>query len=404
MGRNSGMIFVVWLVFSLTIMLNACSDGDNTTWWGTVVVGHQVENLPDSVDHVHYTIIDNNGNQTPLTSEFSVSSQHILQGIPISTTAIVAEFRAENEEVLDEDVQQISFTTGVAYFSPQYNPEFVNGRVAVVDVDEATGNVLARGSIPLTGDTREAKSYQYEAIKAIVKEKMKTLNPDFNFVISDYDVIEFVLHDNATNKIELNLEMNALGRSLDDIANGWGYKWLPYDNDSDWEPETIYTSTLAEKKLGGLVWWPVFACPSKPCDNTNTNYSNGFTETEVALNKMHFIDASAYLRTLLTNPDSSGKKRLIYFHCVTGTDRTGALHITYIMDNNPAMTFKEAIEKAKIGAMQGSNVQQLNPVLVPLCTYVGLAYRYCQEKNKNNLARCGEMPDGLGNNASLCRP
>ena len=54
--------------------------------------------------------------------------------------------------------------------------------------------------------------------------------------------------------------------------------------------------------------------------------------------------------------------------------------------------------------MQGSNVQQLDPVLVPLCTYVGLAYRYCQEKNKDNLARCGEMPDGLGDNVSLCRP
>ena len=218
MERNSGMIFAVWLVFSFTVMLNACSDGDNTTWWGTVVVEHQVENLPDSVHHVHYTIIDDHGNQTPLTSSFSISSLHMLQNIPINTTAIVAEFRAENEEVLDEDVQPISFTAAVAYSAPRYNPEFVNGRVAVVDVDEATGNVLARGSIPLTGDTREAKSYQYEAIKAIVKEKMKTLDPDFNFEIADYDVIEFVLHDNATNAIELNLEMNALGCSLDDIS------------------------------------------------------------------------------------------------------------------------------------------------------------------------------------------
>ena len=68
------------------------------------------------------------------------------------------------------------------------------------------------------------------------------------------------------------------------------------------------------------------------------------------------------------------------------------------------LTFREAIEKAKIGAMQGSDVQQLNPVLVPLCTYVGLAYRYCQEKNQDNLARCGEMPVGLGDNVSLCWP
>lgn len=403
MGRDPGVILAVF-VFTFIVMFNACADGDKTIWGGTILVEHQVENLPNSVHHVRYAIADEQGNQTPLPSSFAISSLHLLPNIPINATAIIIEFCAENGEVLDEDVQPIAFTAYVAYSAPRYNPEFVDGRVAVVDVDKATGNVLVRGSIPLTGDTREAKSYQYDAIKEIVKEKMKTLAPDFHFEIADYDVIEFVLHDNATNAIELNLEMKALGRSLDDIANGYGRKWLPYGNDSDWKPETIYTSTIAEKILGGLVWWPIFACPSKPCDNTNKNYSNGFTETEVALDKMHFIDASGYLKILLETPDGSGKKRLIYFHCVTGTDRTGALHVTYIMDNNPDLNFKQAIERAKIGAMQGSDVQQLDPVLVPLCTYVGLAYRYCQEKNQDNLARCGEMPDGLGDNVSLCRP
>jgi uncharacterized protein YifN (PemK superfamily) len=403
MGRDPGVILAVF-VFAFIVMFNACADGDKTIWDGTILVEHQVENLPDSVHHVRYAIVDEQGNQAPLPDSFAISSLHVLPNIPMNATAIVIEFCAENGEVLDEDVQAIAFTAYVAYSAPRYNPEFVDGRVAVVDVDKATGNVLVRGSIPLTGDTREVKSYQYEAIKEIVKEKMKTLAPDFHFEIADYDVIEFVLHDNATNAIELNLEMNALGRSLDDIVNGYGRKWLPYDNDSDWEPEAIYTSTLAEKILGGLVWWPMFACPSKPCDNTTKKYDGLYTETEVALDKMHFIGASAYLRTLLTTADGSGKKRLIYFHCVTGTDRTGALHITYILDNNPDLTFREAIGKAKIGAMQGSDVQQLDPVLVPLCTYVGLAYRYCQEKNNDNLARCGEMPDGLGDNVSFCRP
>ncbi len=404
MERISVRVAAVWLVFSFTVMLCACSDGDKAIWSGTILVEHQEENLPDSVHHVRYALVDEQGNQTLLSSSFTISSQHVLTNIPINTTAMIIEFCAENGEVLDEDVQPIAFTAYIAYSAPRYNPEFVDGRVAVVDVDKATGNVLVRGSIPLTGDTREAKSYQYEAIKVITKEKLKTLDPDFHFEIADYDVIEFVLHDNATNAIELNLEMNALGRSLDDIVNGYGRKWLPYDNDSDWEPETIYTSTIAEKILGGLVWWPMFACPSKPCDNTIRKYDGLYTETEVALDKMHFIDASAYLRTLLTTADGSGKKRLIYFHCVTGTDRTGALHITYILDNNPDLSFREAIEKAKIGAMQGSDVQQLDPVLVPLCAYAGLAYRYCQEKNKDNLVRCGEMPDGLGDNVSLCRP
>ncbi len=37
--------------------------------------------------------------------------------------------------------------------------------------------------------------------------------------------------------------------------------------------------------------------PEQACDNTIRKYDGLYTETEVALDKMHFIDASAYLRT-----------------------------------------------------------------------------------------------------------
>ncbi len=39
------------------------------------------------------------------------------------------------------------YTAYIAYSAPRYNPEFVDGRVAVVDVDKATGNVLVEGNI-----------------------------------------------------------------------------------------------------------------------------------------------------------------------------------------------------------------------------------------------------------------
>jgi len=72
------------------------------------------------------------------------------------------------------------------------------------------------------------------------------------------------------------------------------------------------------------------------------------------------------------------------------------------IDNNSKMTFEEAIRRATIGARQGSDDQQLDPPLVPMCTYVGLAYRYCQEKYKDNPERCN-ITDDWFTTTSLCR-
>ena len=126
MERISVRVAAVWLVFSFTVMLCACSDGDKAIWSGTILVEHQEENLPDSVHHVRYALVDEQGNQTPLSSSFTISSQHVLTNIPINTTAMIIEFCAENGEVLDEDVQPIAFTAYIAYSAPRYNPEFVD--------------------------------------------------------------------------------------------------------------------------------------------------------------------------------------------------------------------------------------------------------------------------------------
>ena len=109
MGRDPGVILAVF-VFAFIVMFNACADGDKTIWDGTIFVEHQVENLPDSVHHVRYAIVDEQGNQASLSSAFAISSLHVLPNIPINATAIIIEFCAENGEVLDEDVQPIAFT------------------------------------------------------------------------------------------------------------------------------------------------------------------------------------------------------------------------------------------------------------------------------------------------------
>jgi len=385
----------------------SCS-GDVTTSDGIVIAQHKTEDIPASVDHVRYAVLDDIGNREYLSSEFPVSALHKLEGIPTNTTAIVTEFHTENEEELSEDVQSISFTGGDLMMLPQYSmTQFLEKRLAIVDVDKMTGNILVRGNLPLVKKGTNAcylgqdRCFAYDEINAKMKERMQKIDSSFDFNIEEYDVIEFVLHDGAGNRPELTVEMNALGLDVKNIT--CGAKWLPYQGCDAWDPKVIYTSIKEEKKLWGLVWWPMYPCPNMPCDDTKKIVDDS-TETEIALNRFHFNDASAYLKTLLTTRSDSGKKRLIYFHCIQGADRTGTLHIAYIMDNNPQLSFVDAIDRAWKGIREGSEDPQLDykgDDVKPMCRFVGIAYRYCQEQNKDNPARC-ELPTSW-KDTKLCK-
>jgi hypothetical protein len=402
--RYSMISALSFLGFILLTLLS-CSGDPSSTQERTVIVQHHIGDIPDSVDHMHYAAIDDHDNRSYLSTEFPVSDAHLLEGIlGHNTNAIVTEFHSENEEELGEDVQPIFFSDSAYSISVRYSrTDFISKRLAIVDMDAKTGNILVRGNLPLVKKGLNAcyhgqdRCFAYDEINIKMKERMQQIDPHFNFNIEEYDVIEFVLHDNVGNKDELSVEMNTLGLNLDAIVNGYGYKWPPYDDGGDWQPKTIYTSTLPENKLWGLTWWPVYACDTKPCDEI---------DTDRGLNKYHFLDASAYLKELLTTPASSGKKRLIYFHCIQGADRTGTLHIAYIMDNNPTLSFADAIDRAWKGKREGSDYPQLDYTqddVKPMCTYVGLAYRYCLEKNRANPAQC-DMPGGFGKDATLCKP
>ena len=407
MNKNfeRSMIPVLSFLAFILLILAGCSGAPSSTSQGTVMIQHQIDDIPDSVDHLHYAALDEHNNRSYLPSEFPLSDLHLLEGIlGYNTKAIVAEFHSENEEELSEDIQPISFGNSANSIFVRYSrTDFISKRLAIVDMDAKTGNILVRGNLPLVKKEMNAcypgqdRCFAYDEINIKMKERMQKTDPGFNFNIEEYEIIEFVLHDNAGNKDELTVEMNALGLNLDAIVNGYGYKWPPYDDAGDWKPKTVYTSTLAEKKLWGLIWWPIYACGTKPCNEI---------DTDRGLNKYHFLDASAYLKELLTTPASSGKKRLIYFHCIQGADRTGSLHIAYIMDNNPELSFADAIDRAWKGKREGSDDPQLDYTqddVKPMCTYVGLAYRYCLEKNKVNPARC-DMPGGFGKDATLCKP
>lgn len=395
-----------WFGLILILMVSCSGGGDVDASKITVVAQHQAESIPTFVDHVHYAAIDGGGNRTYLNTEFPMSASHILGGIPINTTLILASFHADNEEEFNEVVQPI--TPLVSYQYNDYIPmEFTPKRLAIVDMDNNTGNILVRGNLPWrlnsnAKDKRKDRHFAYDDINTAMQKRIDQLGINFTFNIEEYELIEFVLHGGSGtgNLDDLTLEMNVLGRPLEDIP--CAAPLYPYEcKTATWDPKAIYTSMTAEKKPWGLVWWPQPACTNKPCDDTA-----GMTK-KIALTEYQFINTSGYLKELLTTGAVSNKKRLIYFHCVTGSDRTGALHIAYMLDNDPTLTFEQAIARARKGIMQGKDEKdlknkQLEEDLLPLCTYAGLAYVYCQEKNQDNLKRC-DMPNGFQGGATLCK-
>ncbi len=386
----NGLKGAIAVAMTASLMLSCSGDGHvDAMSDGTLTVKHNAADFPKGLDHAQYAAYDAGGKKTLALPEYPMSDLHVLEGIPIQSTRMVIEYHTDTHEVLSEDTQ--TFSAGeTAVLMPQYHgPAFDPGRLAVVD--RINGNLLVRGNLPLTANNGTNPCFPGQAhcfATAEMDARLKEIEPGFD--VKNYEVIDVTLIDNQGTRDELTAEANAVGMGLDGIA--CGTTWLPFDGCA-WEPGKLYKSANAGNTPWALVWWPVYACGSRPCNET---------DTEIGLRKFRFNETSAYLKTLLTTPSDSGRKRLVYFHCVQGTDRTGALHIDYIIDNNPDMTFQEAIERATIGAQQGSDQQQLFPELKPMCTYVGLAYRYCLEKNPGNPARC-EMPGGFGGDATLCR-
>jgi hypothetical protein len=382
----------------LVLSAAACSGSSNgTPPAGSVTVQHTTEDIPRNVAHVRYYGYDGYGNQTYRSSEMAPSAAHRLEGVPADTAKITTEFHTSNHEELGDDIQPVFLSGGLGAIAPRYSGTlFIPSRVAVVDVDAPTGNVLVRGNLPLVKKAcypEEERCFAYDELNERLKQITGGIVPGFN--LDDYEVIEWVLHDGKGNRDELNVEMKALGRTVGEIT--CGATWLPFQQCSQWDPKTLYSSVALEKKPWGLIWWPMYACPHRPCDDTNIIFDR-CTEKEVALNKdkFNFIEASQHLRSLLTAASPSGKKRLIYFHCIQGADRTGTLHLMYALDNNPDISFADAFDRAWKGKKQGSDEAQLDYLhddVKPMCTFVGLAYRYCQEKYGSDPKRCGDFAD-----------
>jgi len=205
----------------------------------------------------------------------------------------------------------------------------------VVDINEATGNLLVRGPMPLTirnGAGNPPQTYgcknhdDWSFAKAnlngmIANEKSfvpayftpgkrSTLTTEMkNFNLSEYQLIVISLVDNgAVDSQYLSIEQRDFGGAASQCS------------------ATLVPGTI-EGQTGNLVISTTGFCNTNDptdaqCQVRLTTDADGFCS---------YANLIAQIETLMKEKDASGKKRLIYFHCVLGTDRTGGVTMGYLM-------------------------------------------------------------------------
>ena len=253
-------------------------------------------------------------------------------------------------------------------------PVFIPERVFYLDaggIDQE--NLLFRGNVPLV-DNNGTYAFGYRALEAQFKKQLE--KPAFS--LSDYHLIVVMILDDTGEYLSFASEAGSFNDAsdtpLDPMALSHDQTYPGYQIPG-WNPTTLYGRTVTDengaKHPGSLVWWPIEACGASPCNRTFLGPGNN-----QSFNFMGLID---FVHTTLQGAPISGKPVLIYFHCISGADRTGATAIGYAI-NYLGLSYDDAKTDAK-------NDQTPDPSP----DYLTLACAYCSQIVFPNMkARCSD--------------
>jgi hypothetical protein len=242
----------------------------------------------------------------------------------------------------------------------------------VVDVNEANGNLLVRGPPPLiirdgsdpANGCRNKSDWQfaYDNLNTMIK-KEKDVVPVYlpgskktfltgemqAFDMADYHVIVISLLNHADNTNYFNIENAVFGGKFSQCTR------------------PVQEGTLRGQPAT-LIWSSVEGCPDDygVCKRLLTTDDDGSSGT------CSYKDLITRMNTLMAEKDPSGKKRLIYYHCTHGSDRTGMVTMGYLM-NATQLNYPDALKYT-------TNLGQESPVIKPhqpKDTLQRLATYYC---------------------------
>ena len=245
----------------------------------------------------------------------------------------------------------------------------------VVDISESNGNLLVRGPMPLiirngTGNNAITSlcmnqsdwRFAYDELNTMIqneksfapvyftKSKTETLATGLNdFNLDDYLLIVVSLLDHGDiNPTYFAIEQRDFGGNYSSCSGP-------------------LTDGAIHRQAGNLIWSTVGFCENGNDDQCQHILN---TDTSTTCSYANLIDM---LTTLMAENDPSGKKLLIYYHCVLGTDRTGGVTIGYLQKTT-SMSFANAVTYATHLGTEDSM-----PPWMPNNQSLDLANAYCQK-------------------------
>ncbi len=245
----------------------------------------------------------------------------------------------------------------------------------VVDYNEMTGNLLVRGPLPLivrngTGQAGNCQNqadwhFAYDEMDMMMQNKTSSSAPAYfpdskeaallhdmqDFRLDDYHIIVVSLLDHGDiNSVEFGPLLRDFGNKFSTCTA------LPVEG------------TIHGQK-GNLVSSAFAFCPviDKSCNESIDNDGD---------NTCSFANRINQLTTLMSEKDPSGKKRLIYYHCVLGSDRTGSVTIGYLQKTIPALSFVHAYKYAEY---LGKESPGDDAIWAPNLAAKNAALAYCQK-------------------------
>ncbi len=260
----------------------------------------------------------------------------------------------------------------------------------VVDIDVKTGNLLVRGQIPLvvrdgTGNSGGCRmhanwNYSYDGLNALMQDKKSFVPAYFNtqnknvekiaaiktamanFNLDNYEVIDISL-----------LNSNPDGNDMVEFAtikDAFGGVYSTCN--------ATLVDTTFHGRNGNAVLSDFYFCNTKVGPN-DPDCVQSIVMDNVNPGSCSYSGRIDQIVALMAGKDQKpGKKRLIYYHCSQGSDRTGAVTMGYLQKTIPGLSYVHALHYAQYLGQeeQGSGANWLvgygaNTSALAYCQYIG---------------------------------